>query len=50
MVPSNVAMNRAGGETRRLLEYKTVLYGPKLTLRDRFYASSKFLLGMRLEE
>ena len=31
----------AWGETRRQLEYKTVLYGSKLTVRDRFYASSK---------
>jgi hypothetical protein len=31
----------AWGETRQQLEYKTVLYGSKLTVRDRFYASSK---------
>src|SRR5215472_15180648 len=31
----------AKGETRRQLEYKTVLYGSKLTVRDRFHASSK---------
>jgi len=31
----------AWGETRRQLEYKTVLYGSKLIVRNRFYASSK---------
>ena len=31
----------AWGETRRQLEYKTILYGSKLTVRDRFYPSSK---------
>jgi putative transposase len=31
----------AWGETRRPLQYKTVLYRSKLTVRDRFYGSSK---------
>src|SRR5262249_9968031 len=31
----------AWDQTRRPLEYQTVLYGSKLTLRDRFYARSK---------
>lgn len=31
----------AWAEARRQLEYKTVLYGSKLTVRDRFYPSSK---------
>jgi putative transposase len=31
----------AWGEARRQLKYKTVLYGSKLTVRDRFYASSR---------
>jgi len=30
----------AWGESRRQLEYKTVLYGSTLTVRDRFYAST----------